>query len=65
MTQPSNALRSYAAEAGTTLPDPAELALFGRARLLEGAVWSLCMAQLYPARYAEVASRLLTEVLVR
>lgn len=56
-------LRAYAATAGSAGPGEAELAPFYRARVLEGAVWSMCMAQLYPARYADVAGRLLAEVL--
>jgi aminoglycoside phosphotransferase (APT) family kinase protein len=56
-------LRAYAAEAGTAVPDLAGLATFGRARLLEGTVWSLGMARLYPARYRDVAQSLLAEVL--
>jgi Ser/Thr protein kinase RdoA (MazF antagonist) len=56
-------LRAYASAAGKAVPDAATLAPFYRARLLEGAVWSLCMAQLYPARYADVSARLLAEVL--
>ncbi len=59
------ALRAYASEAKTAVPDVAELAHFSHARKLEGAVWSLCMAQLYPARYAAVADCLLSEVLAR
>jgi aminoglycoside phosphotransferase len=56
-------LRAYAAATGSRGPDAAELGPFYRARVLEGTVWSLCMAQLYPARYADVAGRLLAEVL--
>jgi Ser/Thr protein kinase RdoA (MazF antagonist) len=56
-------LRAYAGAAGTAVPDATALAPFYRARVLEGAVWSLCMAQLYPARYADVSARLLAEVL--
>ena len=59
------ALRSYAAAAGTVVPDDAALAPFRRARELEGAVWSLCMAHLFQARYADVARRLLATVLAR
>jgi hypothetical protein len=54
------ALRAYTAESGTTVP---ALAPFRRVRDLEAAVWSLCMASLYPARYGEVAQRLLANVL--
>jgi Ser/Thr protein kinase RdoA (MazF antagonist) len=56
------ALAAYAAEAGTTVP---ALAPFRRVRDLEAAVWSLCMARLYPARYREVAHHLLASVLPR
>jgi aminoglycoside phosphotransferase len=55
-----DALDAYAAESGTTVP---ALAPFRRVRDLEAAVWSLCMAHLYPARYREVAHRLLASVL--
>jgi hypothetical protein len=54
------ALSAYVAESGTTVPP---LASFRRVRDLEAAVWSLCMAHLYPARYREVAQRLLATVL--
>jgi aminoglycoside phosphotransferase len=54
------ALGAYAAESGMTIP---ALAPFRRVRDLEAAVWSLCMAHLYPARYREVAQRLLSSVL--
>jgi Phosphotransferase enzyme family len=54
------ALDAYTAESGTTVP---ALAPFRRVRELEAAVWSLCMAHLYPARYREVAQRLLASVL--
>ncbi len=55
-----DALGAYAAESGTTVP---ALAPFRRVRDLEAAVWSVCMAHLYPARYREVAHRLLASVL--
>ncbi|HEY2640663.1 MAG TPA: aminoglycoside phosphotransferase family protein [Streptosporangiaceae bacterium] len=55
-----DALDAYAAESGTTVP---ALAPFRRVRDLEAAVWSACMAHLYPARYREVAHRLLASVL--
>jgi aminoglycoside phosphotransferase (APT) family kinase protein len=54
------ALHAYAAESGTTIP---ALAPFRRVRDLEAAVWSMCMAHLYPARYREAAQRLLATVL--
>lgn len=57
------ALRAYADEAGTEVPTAEALAPFRRARLLEGAVWTLCMAHLYPARYVEPARSLLAAVL--
>jgi hypothetical protein len=59
------ALRSYAAGSGTPVPDAAALEPFCRARELEGAVWSLCMARLYPARYRDVAQALLDTVLAQ
>jgi hypothetical protein len=58
-------LRSHAAAAGTVVPDGAALAPRRHARELEGAVWSLCMAHLFPAHYADVARRLLAAVLAR
>jgi len=54
------ALDAYTAESGTTIPP---LAPFRRVRDIEAAVWSACMAHLYPARYREVARRLLASVL--
>lgn len=45
------ALSAYAAQTGTDVPTAEQLAPFRRARELEGAVWTLCMAHLYPARY--------------
>ncbi len=57
------ALAGYAAAAGTTVPGPAALAPFSRARELEGAVWTLCMAVHYPARYQVPAADLLARVL--
>jgi hypothetical protein len=59
----SAALGGYAAVTGAAAPDPAELARFGRARELEGAVWTLGMAHQYPARYREPARALLARVL--
>jgi thiamine kinase-like enzyme len=46
------ALAAYAAQAGTPLPSPESLATFRRARDLEATAWLLCMAHLYPERYA-------------
>ncbi len=57
------ALRAYASEAGSAVPDAARLAPFHRARALEGAAFTLCVAPLYPARYAENSRSLLAEVL--
>ncbi len=57
------ALRAYAAEAGTRVPTAEALAPFGRARELEAAVWTLCMAHLYPARYSERAQKWLAALL--
>jgi aminoglycoside phosphotransferase (APT) family kinase protein len=57
------ALAAYAAETGTAVPGPDELAPYLRARELEGAVWSLAMAHQYPARYREPARSLLDSVL--
>jgi hypothetical protein len=59
------ALAAYAAETGTAVPGPDELAPYLRARELEGAVWSLAMAHQYPARYREPARTLLGSVLGR
>ena len=56
-------LAAYAAVTGEPLPEPEVLALFTRARRLEGAVWTLGMAYQYPARYREPARFLLVDVL--
>jgi Ser/Thr protein kinase RdoA (MazF antagonist) len=56
-------LAAYAAVTGEPLPEPEVLALFTRARRLEGAVWTLGMAYQYPARYLEPARFLLADVL--
>jgi hypothetical protein len=56
-------LAAYAAVAGVPRPEPEVLALFTRARRLEGAVWTLGMAYQYPARYREPARFLLADVL--
>ena len=55
-------LAAYAAVTGEPLPEPEVLALFTRARRLEGAVWTLGMAYQYPARYREPARFLLADV---
>lgn len=57
------ALTGYAAVTGEPLPEPETIALFDRARVLEGAVWTLGMAHQYPARYAGPARTLLASVL--
>jgi len=57
------ALAAYANVTGAPLPGPEVLALFDRARMLEGAVWTLGMAHQYPARYREPARTLLADVL--
>jgi Ser/Thr protein kinase RdoA (MazF antagonist) len=59
----AGALAAYAADAGTPVPGPDELAPYRRARALEVAVWSLGMAHQDPARYAGVARTLLESVL--
>jgi len=56
-------LAAYAAVTGEPLPEPEVLALFTRARRLEGAVWTLGMAYQYPVRYREPARFLLADVL--
>ncbi len=57
------ALAAYADLTATDVPTAASLGLFGQARDLEAAVWSLCMAHQYPARYQEPAADLLARVL--
>jgi hypothetical protein len=64
------ALLAYASElagapglAAAAVPGPEELAPFHRARDLEAAVWLLCMAHLYPERYASLAQAQLAAVL--
>jgi hypothetical protein len=70
------ALRAYASElaaasglaaaaraAAAPIPELAALAPFRRARDLEAAVWLLCMAHLYPERYADLAQVQLAAVL--
>ena len=59
------ALAAYAAEAGIPVPAAESLAPFRRARDLEAAVWLLCMARLYPERYAALATDRLTTLLSR
>ncbi len=60
---PSPVVARVATLTGTAVPPAASLGLFGRARDLEAAVWSLCMAHQYPARYQESAADLLAHVL--
>jgi Ser/Thr protein kinase RdoA (MazF antagonist) len=67
------ALSSYAAElavlsgaagpCGAAVPALVALVPFRRARDLEAAVWLLCMAHLYPERYASLAQAQLSAVL--
>ena len=67
------ALRAYEAElaalaaasglAAVPVPELAALAAFRRARDLEDAVWLVCMAHLYPERYAAPAEAQLAAVL--
>jgi Ser/Thr protein kinase RdoA (MazF antagonist) len=67
------ALRAYASEmarvtatgapGGPAIPGPEALAPFRQARDLEAAVWLLCMAHLYPDRYATPAQAQLAAVL--
>jgi hypothetical protein len=57
------ALRAYAAETDTRVPTAEQLAPFRRMRDIEAAVWSVCVAQVYPARYGDVAQKLLATVL--
>lgn len=57
------ALEAYAAAAQARVPDEKSLWPYLRARMLEGAVWSLCMAHLFPARYRSMAAELLVRVL--
>jgi Ser/Thr protein kinase RdoA (MazF antagonist) len=57
-------LRAYAAEApGAAVPEPEALAPFRRARDLEAAVWLVCMAHVYPERYAGPAREQIALVL--
>jgi Ser/Thr protein kinase RdoA (MazF antagonist) len=64
------ALRAYASElagasgfAGAPVPELKALAPFRRARDLEAAVWLLCMAHLYPERYASPAQAQLAAII--
>jgi len=59
------ALVAYAAEAGTPVPSPESLTPFRRARALEATAWLLCMAHLYPERYAIPAQQQLRAVVSR
>jgi Ser/Thr protein kinase RdoA (MazF antagonist) len=59
------ALAAYAAQAGTPVPSPESLAPFRRARALEATAWLLCMAHLYPERYAIPAQEQLSAVVSR
>jgi hypothetical protein len=57
------ALLAYADETHTQVPTAADLAPFRRVRDIESAVWALCVAQAYPARYHDAARDLLARVL--
>ena len=57
------ALDAYAVEAGIAVPGYQALAPFRAARDLEAAVWLVCMAHLYPERYAALAQASLARVL--
>jgi len=59
------ALAAYAARAGIGVPSAEFLLPFRRARDLEAAMWLLCMARLYPERYAARAEERLQAVLSR
>jgi hypothetical protein len=59
----ATALGGYASVTGDPPPAPEALALFTRARELEGLVWMLGMAQQYPARYRSRSRALLASVL--
>jgi hypothetical protein len=47
------------------VPSPESLAPFRRARALEATAWLLCMAHLYPERYAIPAQEQLSAVVSR
>jgi Ser/Thr protein kinase RdoA (MazF antagonist) len=57
------ALAAYCDVTGTAPPETGALAPFARARQLEGAVWSLGMAHQYPARYRDIAAKMLDSVM--
>ena len=59
------ALAAYAARSGIPVPATESLLPFRRARDIEATMWLLCMARLYPERYAAIAGRRLEEVLSR
>lgn len=59
------ALAAYAARAGIAVPSAESLLPFRRARDLEATMWLLCMARLYPERYAALAEERLQAVLSR
>jgi hypothetical protein len=59
------ALAAYAARAGVPAPAADSLAPFSRARDLEATVWLVCMARLYPERYAALATQRLAALLSR
>ena len=57
------ALDAYAVEAAIAVPGYEALAPFRAARDLEATVWLVCMAHLYPERYAALAQASLARVL--
>jgi len=59
------ALAAYAGRAGTGVPAAQSLVPFRRARDLEAVVWLVCMARLYPERYAAPAAQRLAALLSR
>jgi len=57
------AVRAWAAAAGSSVPTPADLAPFTAARAVEAAAWALGMAAADPARYGDLAVRLVDAAL--
>lgn len=56
-------MRAWAAAAGSSVPTPADLAPFTAARAVEAAAWALGMAAADPARYGDLAVRLVDAAL--
>ncbi|HTU75363.1 MAG TPA: phosphotransferase [Trebonia sp.] len=59
------ALAAYAARSGMGVPAAESLVPFRRARDLEATVWLICLARLYPERYAALAVERLAALLSR